>query len=1106
MKVLDVRRLPDWETGFETRFTAESNMTYKEYTCPIKTSANDNCQYRLLRLPNNMVVICISNPNSKTAAAALTVGVGSHANPNDALGLAHLLERTLIKEKAKHSVNESFEEFVLNHSGSSNAFTDASKTCYYFDIANEALDDALDRMSGLFIKPLLSVETINREVNTIDLEYQSQLTNDGARINGLQTSLSNPNHPHSQFAVGNRETLDNSNPEKLRRKLMKFYNRYYSADIMKLAITGNYSLDELTEMAVNRFSAVKSKGITKSFFAGHPLTKNELGKVIHFETLGDINAIWLTFPLPDICPHNRSRPVEYIRWLINYEGPGSLTQYLYSQGLAIYAAATINSYESYVIFDIYISATPEGLKQYDKVVSAVFTYLRMISKSGPQEWIYNEISASYLLDFNYYKQQQPTNYVFELSCSATDDYIPPEYIISDGSVMGGFNSSLISAAMNFLKPTNYSLFIGAQSHRGIKLSNTEKYYNVRYYIADLPNKLTNSFCQDRFMLNYFHLPKPNDFFPDDFSVPEPTSLRPKLDRSVPTLLKYNDGLELWYKQDDKFFLPKGFIKMEIKSPVINSSPRNRAMFDLLCACWRSNLTGKLHSSMYAGLSYSISGSNTAVNVTVEGFNQKLPLLLERVISNMRHEVVKESVFNDCLTRLQQGFSYTQLNSAINQASTLRKHLLLYPAWNSTLVEEGFKSVTYEMLSSFLHMLFEQVHITMLVTGNFTEQQTMDIAFNVQKIIDAQTLPVCQIPYVRLIQLDPGYYILRKTSLNEGSTQSAAIASIQLGKSGDICTRVTAVVLHDILKTSFFDQLHTKERLGDIVISSTEGYTEENQSFILSVEGKSNPIYLSLRITEFLRAYRQHIVDLDESAFDNTIKNIIMSLQEQLQTISSEALGIWSAIECGGYYFERNSEEIEYLKKISKQDIIEMWDMYINPDTAPQYTRIDVHIWPSCMQQPSFEELQRYSASLLALQHLLRDNTNYDINLMELDSFVNSASVDSSQDNIYEKLLTLYPVLEKLVHERYTCNNTKNNCSREANPRAQKILIGLQMALEGAVNAPDYRKHLGVDFANIGMCQTCEGIWVINDIAKFQSTQKLNGLPIPATNLIPKYKT
>ncbi|KAJ2794804.1 metalloprotease [Coemansia guatemalensis] len=95
MNPFDVKQLPDWETGFESRLTAKSRMPYKEYTGPLEKATKDKSQYRLLRLPNNIVVICVSDPGSKTAAAALTVGVGSHADPDDVLGLAHLLEHML---------------------------------------------------------------------------------------------------------------------------------------------------------------------------------------------------------------------------------------------------------------------------------------------------------------------------------------------------------------------------------------------------------------------------------------------------------------------------------------------------------------------------------------------------------------------------------------------------------------------------------------------------------------------------------------------------------------------------------------------------------------------------------------------------------------------------------------------------------------------------------------------------------------------------------------------------------------------------------------------------------------------------------------------------
>ncbi|KAJ2611518.1 metalloprotease [Coemansia sp. RSA 1365] len=1106
MNPFDVKQPSDWETGFEPRITTESRMPYKEYIGPLEKSAKDNCQYRLLRLPNNMVVICISDPDAKTAAAALTVGVGSYADPNDALGLAHLLEHMLLMGSAKYPGDGSFREFISNHSGSSNAFTRESNTCYYFDIDNEVLDSALDRMSSFFIKPLLSAEAIIREINAVDSEYQSQLTSEGWRLNGLKASLSNPNHPYSRFAAGNNKTLNSSDSEILHNRVVEFYNRYYSADIMKLAITGSYTLDELTEMAVSRFSAVESKGITKPTFADHPMTNNELGKVIHFETLSDINEICLTFPLPDIRAHNRSRPIEYIRWLLNHEGPGSLTQYLNSQGLATYAVAVIKSFEGYSIFTISISVTPNGLKEYDQVVSAIFAYLRMLSKSRPQERIYNEIAATLRLGFEYYEQPNSMKYVIDLSCDATNDYVSPEYIISNGTIMNGFSPSLISAFLELLNNSNYSVFIGAKTHEEIDLSNTEEYHNVRYHVSDLPNTLTTDFCQDESMLSHFHLPKPNDFFSDNFSVPEPTGPRPKLDRTVPTLLKYNDKLELWYKQDDKFYLPKGVVKLEIKSPVINSSPCNRVMFDLLCNCWRYILARELYSSKCAGLSYSISSFYTAANITVDGFSQKLPLLLERIVSHMRHAVIKESIFNDCRNKLQESLSYSRSISAATQASFWEANLLLCPTWDTALLEESLKDVTYEMLNNFLHTLFEKVHITMLVTGNFTEQQAMDTAFNVQNIISGQPLLSCEIPYVRTIQLDPGYYIFPRESLNENNAQSAAVANIQLGKASEVRSRAIAVIFNDIFNTLFFDQLRTEEQLGYIVYSTLKTYSEGNLYLILSIQGECNPIYLSLRITEFLRTCRQNIVDLDEDKVANAVKSLSLTLQEQLKTISSEASRMWNAINSGEYSFESISEGIECLKTIGKQDIIEMWDTFINPDTVPQYTRIDVHIWPTNAQLPSAAELENYPASLLALQRLLKNSTDSDINLEELNSFVKAASLDSSQDDAYKKLLTLYSTPQELLTQESSFdNNDKKDSSSESDPKAQKIRIALQMALEGAVNAPDYHKHCTFDFTNIGMCQTCEGIWVIGDINKFQNSQMLHGVQMPITKLVPKYK-
>ncbi|KAJ2828570.1 metalloprotease, partial [Coemansia furcata] len=204
----------DWKTDFESKLTVESSMPYEEYTGLIEKSGNDQRQYRLVRLPNNLVVLCIQDIEAKEAVASLSVNVGSNANPVELKGLAHFLEHMLFLLKA------------------------------------------------------------------VDSEYKVNLQSDAWHAYQLAASTANSTHPSSWFHVGNTETLKGAAEElglDLREELIKFYEKYYSADIMRLAVVGNHSLDTLTEWVTSKFSDVMSKGDTKPIFDGHPIGKDQLG-------------------------------------------------------------------------------------------------------------------------------------------------------------------------------------------------------------------------------------------------------------------------------------------------------------------------------------------------------------------------------------------------------------------------------------------------------------------------------------------------------------------------------------------------------------------------------------------------------------------------------------------------------------------------------------------------------------------------------------------------------------------------------------------------------------------------------------------------------------
>ncbi|KAJ1824109.1 metalloprotease [Coemansia sp. RSA 2599] len=88
---------PGWDTGFELRSTVESNMAYYEYTGALEKSPTDPREFRLIRLKNNMTVVCIHDPDSVDSAASLSVNIGHEYNPPEFLGLAHFLEHMLFQ-------------------------------------------------------------------------------------------------------------------------------------------------------------------------------------------------------------------------------------------------------------------------------------------------------------------------------------------------------------------------------------------------------------------------------------------------------------------------------------------------------------------------------------------------------------------------------------------------------------------------------------------------------------------------------------------------------------------------------------------------------------------------------------------------------------------------------------------------------------------------------------------------------------------------------------------------------------------------------------------------------------------------------------------------
>ncbi|KAJ2003223.1 metalloprotease, partial [Coemansia thaxteri] len=146
--------LPDWTSGFEARKTATTELPYEEYVGPMEQSASDSNSYKLIRLPNNMVVMCVHDADTEMSAASLSVGVGANMDPEELQGLAHFLEHMLFMGTEKYPDESEFSSFISEHNGERNAYTEFAQTTFYLDVPNGAMEEGLDRFSSFFTNPL----------------------------------------------------------------------------------------------------------------------------------------------------------------------------------------------------------------------------------------------------------------------------------------------------------------------------------------------------------------------------------------------------------------------------------------------------------------------------------------------------------------------------------------------------------------------------------------------------------------------------------------------------------------------------------------------------------------------------------------------------------------------------------------------------------------------------------------------------------------------------------------------------------------------------------------------------------------------------------------
>ncbi|KAJ3205957.1 Insulinase (Peptidase M16), partial [Dinochytrium kinnereticum] len=834
----------------------------------------------------------------------------------------------------KYPVENDYSQFLNEVGGGySNAFTSSENTNFFFEVASEgeAFEGALDRFAQFFIAPLFDESCTERELKAVDSEHKKNIQDDCWRISQLEKDLSSANHPYRKFGTGCWQTLHElplMNGLDIRKILLEFHDRYYSANIMKLVILGKEPLDVLSDWVVAKFSSVHNKSIAVPSFPGNPLTEKELKKIIRVKPVKDMQSLELAFPFPDTIPYYRKSPDSYLAHLIGHEAPGSILAVLRAKGWANGLSSSVaHAGKHFDFFKVSVELTDDGMEHWQSIVILIFQYIEMLRRCGVQEWIYNECKTMAQLTFRFQEKFSPSDFTSWASQNM-QSYAKAD-ILSGYSLMEEFDEELIRNLLDLLKPDRFRVMLVSTIHES-ETWEKAPWYGTEYIVEDLPVSLLETLAHPP-IHDELHLPERNPYIPSVFKVISPAIAE---DFTPPTIIEDTPLSRLWYKLDQTY---KGF------------------------------------------------------ELRVAGYTDKIAVLLEKVVHTIRNLQIVPERFSAIKEETVRNYKNFDNENPDHHASYFMNWILQEKLWTNSEKLQEIQSTEAKEVSQFAMLALQQLHIEGCVMGTVTEQEAISYLKIVERGLSLPDAPLRPLPITlrfnllrtHIVPYPTAYpchtplpfdaksgtikrsfnlhscslgavevlkesqrtivgYTYRRLLPNHDNVNNALEYYLQIGDASNTGIRARLLLLDQLASEPCFDQLRTKEQLGYVVWCGIRS-TIFDWGFRFMVQSERDPAFVEERIEKFIVKLRDIISDMSEEEYARNVETLSAKLLQTDKNQNEAFERIWTAIKYSGYQFYQGRKDAINVRSVTKQDLLAFFDERVARG-SPLRRKLSVQIW------------------------------------------------------------------------------------------------------------------------------------------------------------------
>ncbi|XP_065095292.1 nardilysin-like isoform X1 [Ochlerotatus camptorhynchus] len=874
----------------------------------------------------------------KLAAAALCIGVGSFSDPRSVQGLAHFLEHMIFMGSKKYPTENEYDAYISKCGGFDNAVTDLEETTFYFEIDEEYLDGALDRFSSLFASPLMLRDSIGRERDAVESEFQTNINSFSSMREQLLASLGQEHHPSSLFSWGNLRTLkDNVTQDELHEILHQFQKRHYSAHRMHFAVQARMSLDELEKLTVKYLNNIPNNSLPVEDFSAfnemNAFKPDFFNKVYYVKPKSNICRLDVTWCLPPSVEDYKVKPVDYLSYLLGYEGKYSLTSYLRNRTLAL-DVQTGSSYgfeknSLYTLFAVSVTMTDKGLENVEEILKAIYSYMRLLKESGPVEWLFDELKEIEDTSFRYRKEKEASDNVEELVVNMR--YYPSKDIITGSELYDHYDADEIQKVIDNLNQPNFNIMISSSKpYNGIVYDKKEKWFGTEYTERDIPQEWKNLWANAT-IIPELRLQERNQYISTDFTIfASQDDADAALISPFPERIMETENRELWYRQDNKFNLPMSLMYFYFISPLPMHDPQCATLMSLYTSMLKFQIAEDLYPATVAGLNYEIYASEKGIILKVDGYNQKLPIIVDEITKAMRDfdQNMNSEVFDVIKKKLAKAY-YNEIIKASKLNRDIRLKVVQDTFWTTLERFNLLKNLTIDNLSQFSKKYFRQVKIQSLIQGNTRKQDALDVMSKVLSNLETGEILDKSLTESKAREIPLGNNYLTVKSFREKDVNTVTTSFYQAGPvTPAINSQLELLVM--LIEEPLFDILRTKEQLGyDVSITIRDNFGILGYSVTIhSQEDKFTYQHIDERIEDFNERFVQILKDMPEEDFQ-LVKSSLLKRKQIVDTeLKNEVNRNWAEITTEEYVFNRNKLEMEHIDHLSKQNIVDFYNQLV----------------------------------------------------------------------------------------------------------------------------------------------------------------------------------